>query len=139
MNEGAAMSRPVPAPNPLTAPFWEAAGRGELVVPECSACGLRFFVPEPACPRCLSEQWEYVACSGRGTVYSVTVVHRSPGPGFETPFALAVVDLDDGPALLTHVVGGDPGEVGIGMPVRVVFRRLTDVIVLPYFTRVEGA
>ena len=133
------MSRPVPVPNSLTAPFWAAAGRGELVVPECSVCGLRFFVPEPACPRCLSEQWEYVACSGRGTVYSVTVVHRSPGPGFETPFALAVVDLDEGPALLTHVVGCDPEWVGIGMPVRVLFRRLTDEIVLPYFTRVEGA
>jgi uncharacterized OB-fold protein len=121
-------------PNSLTAPFWAAAGRGELVVPECSACGLRFFVPEPACPRCLSERWEYLACSGRGTVYSVTVVHRSPGPGFQTPFALAVVDLDDGPALLTHVVGCDPERVGIGMPVRVLFRRLTDEIVLPYFT-----
>lgn len=128
------MSRPVPVPNALTAPFWAAAARCELVVPQCSACGLRFFVPEPACPRCLSERWEYVACSGRGTVYSVTVVHRTPGPGFETPFALSIIDLDDGPALLTHVVGCDPEKVEIGMPVRVLFRRLTDEIVLPYFT-----
>lgn len=128
------MSRPVPVPDALTAPFWAAAARRRLVVPECSACGLRFFVPEPACPRCLSERWEYVACSGAGTVYSVTVVHRTPGPGFQTPFALCVVDLDDGPALLTHVVGCDPEKVEIGMPVRVVFQRLTDQIVLPCFT-----
>ncbi|MBW8816857.1 MAG: hypothetical protein AUG49_00080 [Catenulispora sp. 13_1_20CM_3_70_7] len=128
------MSRPVPVPDALTAPFWAAAARCELVVPECSACGLRFFVPEPACPRCLCERWEYVACSGRGTVYSVTVVHRTPGPGFQTPFALSIVDLDDGPALLTHVVGCDPEKVEIGMPVRVVFRRLTERIVLPCFT-----
>lgn len=129
------MSRPVPVPTTLSAPFWAAAGRGELVVPRCSACGLRFFVPEPACPRCLSQKWEYAACSGRGTVYSVTVVHRTPGPGFETPFALSIIDLDDdGPALLTHVVGCDPDKVEIGMRVRVLFRRLTEEIVLPYFT-----
>ncbi|MFL6109762.1 MAG: Zn-ribbon domain-containing OB-fold protein [Catenulispora sp.] len=124
----------MPVPDALTAPFWAAAARGRLVVPECSACGLRFFVPEPACPRCLGERWEYVACSGGGTVYSVTVVHRTPGPGFQTPFALCIVDLDDGPALLTHVVGCDPEKVEIGMPVRVVFQRLTEEIVLPCFT-----
>jgi uncharacterized OB-fold protein len=128
------MSRPVPVPGALTAPFWAAAARGELVVPQCSACGLRFFVPEPACPRCMSETWTYQPTSGRGTVYSVTVVYRTPGAGFETPFALAVVDLDDGPPLLTHVVGCDPAQVGIGMPVRVEFRRLTDEITLPCFT-----
>jgi uncharacterized OB-fold protein len=131
------MSRPVPVPSALTEPFWAAAARGELVVPQCSACGLRFFVPEPACPRCFSDTWEYTTTSGRGTVYSVTVVHRTPGAGFETPFALAIVDLDDGPALLTHVIGCDPAKVEIGMPVRVEFRRLTDEIVLPYFT-VDG-
>lgn len=128
------MSRPVPVPTALTEPFWEATRRGQLVVPQCAACGLRFFVPEPACPRCLSQSWEYAPTSGRGTVYSVTVVHRAPGPGFATPFALAVVDLEDGPPLLTHVVGCDPERVEIGVRVRVAFERLTDRITLPCFT-----
>ncbi|MFF4486326.1 Zn-ribbon domain-containing OB-fold protein [Streptomyces sp. NPDC001544] len=127
------MSRPVPVPTELSRPFWEAARRGDLVVPYCKACDLRFFVPEPACPGCMSPDWRYAPSAGRGSVYSVTVVHRAPGPGFTTPFALAVIDLDDGGALLSHVVAGDPGEVVIGLRVRVEFRALTDEIALPYF------
>nr|BFE38918.1 hypothetical protein GCM10010200_111690 [Actinomadura rugatobispora] len=90
------MSRPVPVPTELTRPFWEGTRRGELLIPRCADCGTRFFVPEPVCPGCLSADWSYEPSSGRGAVYSVTVVHRAPGPGFEVPFALAVIDLDDG-------------------------------------------
>lgn len=132
------MSRPVPEPSSLSEPFWAAAGRGELVVPRCTACGLRFFTPEPICPSCWSPDWRYEPCSGRGTVYSVTVVHRSPGPGFTVPFALAVVDLAEGPAVLSHVVGIAPERVTIGMPVRVRFHRLTDTITLPCFAPDEA-
>ncbi|MEE1762828.1 Zn-ribbon domain-containing OB-fold protein [Streptomyces sp. SP18BB07] len=130
------MSRPVPVPTELSRPFWDAALRGELVVPQCPTCGLRFFVPEPACPGCMSRDWRYAPSAGRGTVYSVTVVHRAPGPGFDTPFALAVIDLDDGGALLSHVdASGSDGVDGvtIGLRVRVDFRALTDEIALPYF------
>jgi len=127
------MSRPVPVPSELSEPFWDAARRGDLVVPYCPSCELRFFVPEPACPGCLASDWHYVASTGRGTVYSLTVVHRAPGPGFEAPFALAVIDLDDGATLLSHVDAGDPEAVAIGMRVRVDFRPLTDEITLPCF------
>lgn len=127
------MTRPVPVPTELTRPFWEAARRGELVLPYCPACDRRFFVPEPVCPGCLSDSWRYEPSSGRGTVYSVTVVHRTPGPGFEVPFALAVIDLDDGATLLSHVVDAEPGAVAIGMRVRVDFRPLTGEITLPCF------
>ncbi|MGW0582590.1 Zn-ribbon domain-containing OB-fold protein [Streptomyces sp. NPDC002920] len=128
--------RPVPEPTVLSEPFWAAARRGELVVPHCTACGLRFFTPEPACPGCMSRDWTYAPSSGRGTVYSVTAVHRAPGPGFDTPFTLAVIDLDDGATLLSHVDAGDAGDPGddwIGQRVRVDFRALTDEIALPYF------
>jgi uncharacterized OB-fold protein len=81
----------------------------------------------------MSRDWAYVPSSGRGTVYSVTVVHRVPGPGFDTPFALAVVDLEDGATMLTHIVGCAPAEVAVGMRVRVDFRPLNDEITLPYF------
>ncbi|WP_328483600.1 OB-fold domain-containing protein [Streptomyces sp. NBC_00377] len=125
--------RPVPVPTPLSEPFWAAARRGELVVPACPDCGLRFFVPEPACPGCLSARWRYQPSAGRGTVYSVTVVHRAPGPGFDAPFALAVIDLDEGGTMLSHVDAGDPDQVVIGMRVRVDLRAFTDEITLPYF------
>ncbi|UGQ11228.1 OB-fold domain-containing protein [Yinghuangia sp. ASG 101] len=127
------MSRPVPVPTSLSRPFWEGTRRGELLIPCCTACGERFFVPEPACPACMSQEWTYRPSTGRGTVYSVTVVHRAPGPGFDAPFALAVIDLDDGSTMLSHVVGSAPEDVVIGMRVRVDFRAYTDEITLPYF------
>lgn len=127
------MSRPVPVPTSLTREFWAAARRGELLIPYCPACDARFFVPERVCPGCLSPDWRYEPGTGLGTVYSVTVVHRVPGPGFDVPFALAVVDLDEGASLLTHVVGRDPAEVTVGMRVRVDFRPLDDTITLPCF------
>ncbi|WP_033318307.1 Zn-ribbon domain-containing OB-fold protein [Streptomyces yerevanensis] len=125
--------RPVPMPTELSEPFWASARRGELVVPYCPSCDLRFFVPEPACPGCMSPDWRYEPSAGRGTVYSVTVVHRAPGPGFDTPFALAVIDLDDGGTLLSHVDADTPDDVVIGLRVRVDFRPYTDEITLPYF------
>jgi uncharacterized OB-fold protein len=127
------VSRPVPVPTALSAEFWAAAREGRLVIPYCPDCDLRFFVPEPACPGCLSRDWRYAPSSGRGTVYSVTVVHRAPGPGFDPPFALAIVDLADGGTLLTHVLGGDPADVVIGQRVRVDFRAYTPDITLPCF------
>ena len=131
------MSRPVPVPTALSAEFWAAARDGRLIIPYCPHCDLRFFVPEPACPGCLSRDWRYVSSSGRGTVYSVTVVHRAPGPGFDTPFALAIVDLADGGTLLTHVAGCAPADVTVGLSVRVDFRPYTQDITLPYFVPEE--
>ncbi|MET7797245.1 Zn-ribbon domain-containing OB-fold protein [Streptomyces decoyicus] len=127
------MTRPVPVPTELTRPFWAAARHGRLVVPACSPCGHRFFTPEPVCPACWSEDWTWEPSTGRGTVYAVTVVHRAPGPGFEVPFALAAVDLEDGGTLLSHVVDVPVEQVVTGMPVRVSFRPVSDEISLPYF------
>jgi uncharacterized OB-fold protein len=123
----------VPVPTELSRPFWEATRRGELVIPHCADCGTRFFVPEPVCPGCMSANWSYKPSGGRGAVYSVTVVHRAPGPGFEVPFALAVIDLDDGGTLLSHVVDVEPHSVTIGTRVRVCFRELDGTITLPCF------
>jgi uncharacterized OB-fold protein len=81
----------------------------------------------------MSANWGYEPSSGRGSVYSVTVVHRAPGPGFEVPFALAVIDLDDGGTLLSHVVDVEPRSVTVGARVRMSFRALDDEITLPYF------
>lgn len=104
----------------LTAGFWTAAARRELVRPVCRDCGRNFFTPQIACPACLSENWTYEPSSGRGTVYSATVVHKAPAPGFEVPFRLAVVDLEEGWSMLATIVDG-PGErlPAIGSPVEV--------------------
>lgn len=89
----------------LTAEFWAAAARHELVRPVCRDCGRSFFTPQIACPACLSEIWTYEASSGRGRVYSATLVHKAPGPDFTVPFGLGIVDLDEGWSMLATLVG----------------------------------
>lgn len=97
----------------LTAEFWTAAATKTLVRPVCADCGRNFFSPQVACPQCLSENWTYEPSSGRGTVYSATVVHKAPSPDFEVPYVLAVVDLDEGWSMLANLVG----EAAIGAAV----------------------
>lgn len=125
--------RPHPSASELTQPFWDHAVRRELVCQRCSLCGTRFFTPKMACPSCLSVQWTWVQSRGEGTVYSYTVCHRPPGPGFEVPYVLAIVDLEDGWSLLTNIVGCDAAAVRIGMEVRVAWLELDASTILPVF------
>ena len=131
--------RPVPEPSPLTEAFWAAAREHVLVRPVCAACGRSHFTPQVACPHCLSTGWAYEPSTGTGTVYSFTVVHRPPGPGFDPPYVMAVVDLDDGWSMLTNVVGCDVHEVHIGQAVRVRFDRVAPDVVLPVFEPAAAA
>jgi len=103
----------LPVSDELTSPFWAAAQDEILVRPVCGDCGRNFFSPQIACPRCLSENWAYQPSAGRGTVYSVTVVHKAPSPEFEVPYVLAVVELDEGWSMLANLVD----EAPIGAPV----------------------
>lgn len=127
-----------PEPGSLTAPFWEAATRRELVRPVCRSCGRNFFSPQIACPSCLGEDWEYRSSTGRGRVYSASVVHRSPGPAFDVPFRLAIVDLDEGWSMLANIVGGpDDRCPPSGTPVEVTWIE-RDGRTLPAFTEVAA-
>lgn len=137
LSEGAAV-RPLPQPSVLTQPFWDAAARHELVHPRCDDCGQAFFPPHLVCQKCRSSAWSWVESAGRGTVYSFTIVHRAPQPGFDPPYVLAVVDLDEGLELMTNLVGVDPDEVRIGQRVRVEWHSFGDVT-LPMFTPDEEA
>ena len=133
-------SRPVPEPSELTTEFWAAARREVLVRPVCSQCGKNFFTPQVACPVCLSEDWTYQPSCGRGVVYSATVVHRPPFPGLETPYQLAIVDLEENWSMLTNIVGTGAPATPIGTPVEVTWLPLNELIVLPVFrVRVDGA
>jgi hypothetical protein len=91
-----------------------------------------------ACPHCLSTDWAFEPSTGRGTVYSYTVVHRPPQPGFDPPYVLAIVDLDEGWSMLTNVVGVEPGDVRIGQRVAVRFEDVTDEVALPCFAPATG-
>ena len=127
--------RPLPSPNALTAPYWQAAHQRELKLPRCVVCAKFHFYPRSACPHCGSTQLGWHTVSGKGEVYSFTVVHRAPSKGFEelVPYVVAVVALAEGPHLMTRLTQVSPDAVRIGMPVQVDFEKQDDETTLPVF------
>ncbi|TQS25018.1 bifunctional MaoC family dehydratase N-terminal/OB-fold nucleic acid binding domain-containing protein [Microbispora sp. KK1-11] len=110
-------SRPRPAVNRDNAFWFEAAREHRLVIQRCSGCGTLRHPPGPCCPHCGSFEWDVAEASGRGQVYSFVVAHHPRHPAFEYPLVVAVVELDEGTRLITNLIGVEPGEVEIGMPV----------------------
>ena len=115
----ASQERKIPAPetNPETKPFWEAAAQGRLLVKKCVTCGQAHFYPRAICPFCGSDKTEWVTASGRGTVYSYSVMRRVP-----VPYALAYVTLEEGVSMMTNIVDCDLDAIRIGQPVTVAFK-----------------
>lgn len=132
-------TKPIPEPTEGTQPYWEGCKAGRLLLPKCRACGKLFFFPDNFCPGCLGEEIEWTEAGGRGTVHTFSIVQRPPGPAFadEVPYVIAIIDLEEGPRMMTNLVGVDPGSVRVGMPVRVTFEKITDEITLPKFTPAE--
>lgn len=116
--------------DPLTAPFWEAAGRHELVLQHCGDCGHWQFYPRPFCLACLSDNVGWQPASGTGTVYSQTTVHIQIAPEFTPPYTVAVVELDEGPRMTATIVNG---ETSIGERVRIAWQERDDAPPLPVF------
>jgi uncharacterized OB-fold protein len=123
----------LPAMTPLTQPFWNAAAEGRLVLPRCRACGRHFFRPEVACTHCFATDWQWQPASGRGSLYSYSVVHRAPTPGFVVPLVLAVVELAEGPSMFSNLVGCVEADIRIGMALRVRFEQVAAAVWLPRF------
>jgi uncharacterized OB-fold protein len=113
--------RPLPRPNALSAPFWEATREGRLTVQRCRDCGEHIWTPQMACRKCLGENLEWTEVSGRGTVYTFVVVHKAAIPAFKAPYTIAVIELEEGPRFFSDIIDIDPAEVRIGMPVEVAF------------------
>lgn len=129
--------RPLPPPNPLTAGFWDAARRHELVVQRCE-CGRYRHYPQVLCPECRSSQWTWARVSGRGTIYTFTVTHRPFHPAWadKAPYAIATVELEEGVRMVTDLPPEDTGDVRIGLPVEVFFDEYESVT-LPRFRLVR--
>ncbi len=128
--------KPVPRPAPESVPYWEAAKQHKLVIPHCKACGEYWFPPSQRCPHCLAADFAWAEVSGRGKVYSFVVFHRVYHPGFESevPYVVALVELAEGPRLLTNIVGIPPEDVRCEMLVKVVFDDVTPDATVPKFT-----
>jgi len=128
-------ARPLPAPDPATAPYWAAACGHRLSLPRCEACGEFHFYPRPLCPHCGSPRLAWTDVSGKGTIYSLTVVQRAPSPAFAdmVPYVVAIVALDEGPHLMSNIIGCPADAVRIGMPVRATFLDIGAEASLPLF------
>jgi hypothetical protein len=124
---------PLPRPTRVSAPHWEGCRRGELRVQRCRGCGHFVFIPEPTCTACFGSDLEWVASSGRGSIYSYTIVHRPQRPEFQVPYAVAIVELEEGWHMLSNVVDCEMDDIAVGMPVEVTFRKMSDEITLPMF------
>ena len=131
-------TKPTPAIDPDSAPYWQALNNEQLILKSCRDCGKSHFYPRELCPYCHSDDLSWIEASGRGVIYSFTVCRRPAGPAFadDVPYTVALVDLAEGPRMMSRIVG-DPAKVAIGLKVKVRFERQSDELVLPFFELVE--
>lgn len=127
-------ARPLPLPDPDTAFFWEATAKQRLEILRCQSCKTYVHYPKPSCWGCGGADLKPEAVSGRGTVYSYTVTHQ-PVPGFEAPFAVVIVELEEqsGLRMVSNIVDVPAEDVRIGMPLEVTFQQVADDVWLPLF------
>lgn len=127
--------KPLPIVDPESAPYWSALKAKRLVLKRCRDCGRAHFYPRALCPHCHSDALEWSDARGTGSIYSFTVARRPAGPAFkaDTPYVVAVVDLDEGARMMTNIVTDDVNAVRIGQRVSIVFDAVTDEITLPKF------
>ena len=125
----------LPVPDLETQPYWDAAREGRLLIQRCDACDHRFHYPRPFCPKCWSDAVSWEEASGRATLYTWSVVRQNDLPPWpeRVPYVAAVVDLEEGPRMLTNIEGCEPEDLREGMALHVAFREETDEITLPIF------
>ncbi len=132
--------KPLPRVDEESRGYWEALVRHELYFQRCRDCGTKRFPPRAVCPSCLSSATEWVRASGRGRVYSFTTTYQNQAPGFREsrPYVLAVVELEEGPRMMTNVVGCGPDDVRVGMAVEVEYEDVTPDVTLAKFKPATG-
>jgi uncharacterized OB-fold protein len=128
-----ATARKIPAPvvTVETQAFWDAARAGRFTIPVCAACGNAHWYPRAICPFCDGGKVEWREASGKGTIYTFSVMRRA-----KEPYAIAYVTLAEGPTMMTNIVGCDFDALGIGQPVTVVFEATEDGPPVPMFSPV---
>lgn len=125
----------LPQPEADTEHWWDAAFEGRLLLRRCLECGVAHFYPRPFCPTCWSDRVEWVEASGRATLYTYSVVHRNDLPPWpdRVPYVAAVVDLEEGPRMMTNVVDCAHDDLRVGMELDLTFRDLDDTRRVPVF------
>ena len=126
---------PQPLADAISLPFWQAAAEHRLVAQRCTGCGHMRLPPAPICPECRSAASDWKALSGRGEVYTYTVVHRPIAAGQQLPYVIAVIALAEagGVRMISNLVGVRPDEVAVGMPVELVWEDMSAELTIPRF------
>jgi uncharacterized OB-fold protein len=129
------ISKPIPAVTPELREFFDGARAGRLMVQKCAGCGVLRFPAYELCSKCNSTKSSWVPVSGRGAVFSFNIMHQVYHPGFaaEVPYAVVVVELEEGCKFVSNLIGVKPHEIKCGMPVEVIFERLSDEVSIPKF------
>lgn len=132
---------PQPIANADSLAYWNAARERRLVIRKCKSCGALHFMPRHLCPTCWSDQLEWVDAKGTGTVHSFSIIRRASSPAFasKVPYVTALIDLDEGPRMVSNILGDDALDVRIGDPVKVTFEDRGDGAMLPQFVRAGAA
>jgi uncharacterized OB-fold protein/acyl dehydratase len=115
--------------------FWEGAVWNELRIQRCTSCGTLRHPPRPGCAKCGSLDWDYIVSCGDGKVYSFVIMHHPPIPGFEMPYAVGLIELEEGVRLLSNIIDVPLDEIEIGMPVEATFVAVDEEMTLPMFRR----
>ena len=129
------MPRPLPRVNRDSAKYWESARAHELQLQRCDNCSKLRFYPSLSCRYCGSLDFEWTPISGKGEVYTYSIVYRAPGASYSDllPLVVAMITLDEGPSMMSNVIGVDPSEVKIGMRVRLAYEDVNEAWTLPVF------
>ncbi len=130
----------LPSPDPETQPFWDGCREGRFLVRHCNACGRDYFYPRPFCPTCWSDDVEWKEASGRGTLYTYSIVHVNDLPPFNerVPYVAAIVELDEGPRVMTNIEGTPFDQLRIGAAVEVDWKPISDDVTIPVFRQVAA-
>lgn len=133
-----AYEKALPKATPETQEFWDGLKRHELRIQKCQDCDKFYFFPRPFCPfeGCRSTNVEWETVSGKGKLHTYVVSHRGFGPwADDAPYVIAVVELDEGPRMMTNLVGvePDPAQLPVDMPLEIVYDDVTDEVTLAKF------
>ena len=129
------ITRPLPTITEDHAEFWVATKAHQLKLQKCDRCGRFWYYPGPVCHYCSSREFTWTAVSGRGTIYSYSVLERAKGNPFEgdVPITIILVRLEEGPVMMSNLIDYEPGQLAIDAPVVVDYEDVDDQVTLPVF------